>query len=177
MPNHHVDLVALCEVTSQLQYVSGNGGLASQNNAVTKAGAKGARSKKKASAQLGYGAMTRSRRRWLNQALSTQTIQNYNAVHGGAPGFKGGSIFDSQSKRAVAKTMPPGHAGIDVYVYHANASNRARHLVPWAASSIAAENPGRPFVMIGDFNANPGTLDAFGGGQAAFSTHGWRGNS
>jgi hypothetical protein len=65
---------------------------------------------------------------------------------------KGGSDFQKQSKRFVASIGELD--GINVYVYHANASPRAAFLVAWVAEALRQEHNGR-FLLVGDFNCEP----------------------
>ncbi len=81
-------------------------------------------------------------------------VPGYNETIGPNITYRGGNAFENHSKRLVGYAGT--YDGVDVYVYHANASNKSKLLVCWLATALRAN--GLPFVLVGDFNCEPGDL-------------------
>jgi hypothetical protein len=77
-----------------------------------------------------------------------------------AAGFKGGGRFENLASRALAYVGPA--LGVEVFAFHAPASEKARKAVCHAACWLDAEygGTGRFWLMVGDFNVTPDELRA-----------------
>jgi len=105
---------------------------------------------------LGYSMLptqpTQSQFVTQNQSLG---VGKFNELFGFPIWLKGGNTFDRQSKRPVYNVATYG--GLEIYVYHANASSRASAVMTWAIGALCAA-PGN-FLLVGDFNCTPDDLN------------------
>lgn len=152
--NKDVEIFVLCEITSSTTISSG----ASSDLAIDKIGTIKKRLKKTASAQLGYAVVTKEGTDYGITA-SLVDIPDYADVYNFATYKKAGGNFKSVSVRGVLEFS---HLldGVDLYFYHANASDKAPYLVAWVAEVLRqrTENKTYPFVLIGDLNCEPAQL-------------------
>jgi hypothetical protein len=123
------------------------------------------RSKKKSQSQLGYA--------WLKKDLSTGQLSRHpiDPLQILMPSgenvriSKGGSYFQKLSKRVVAyvgQDQPP--VGPLVYLYHANASSKAAHLVTQAVATCVEDvdkTAALGFLLVGDLNCEPLSLSSY----------------
>ncbi len=137
---HNVDLAFLCEVTSTMT-VGGVG--INKQISVFKRGARAT------AAQLGYASIDSD----LNEVvLQKFEIPQFHETFGFSAPRKGGNEFTKQSKRFVA--FGGQYEGINVYIYHANASAKGAFLVAWVIEALRQEDDGE-FVLMGDLNSQP----------------------
>lgn len=137
---YNVECAFLCEVTGDVQL--GQAQVGKQLYAATNK-----------HGQLAYSAFNDD---MTAHNLEKAEIDDFVTVFGNAPYKKGGSNFNKQSKRPVAKGGNFG--GVDVYVYHANASAKSSFLVSWVAESVRQDTGGN-FVLLGDLNCEPSAFD------------------
>ena len=138
--DHHVDLVVLCEMSGSTHL--GDVAVNKQLNVIRRGATRGA-------AQLGYAAISDD----LNEvAIQRFELPSFSDTFGRPIHRKGGNAFTRHTKRFV------GHlgdfAGVNVYVYHANASAKGAFLVAWVAAALDLEDDG-DFLLVGDLNSTP----------------------
>jgi hypothetical protein len=110
------------------------------------------RTRRGSKAQLGYAGIESD---LAQMEMERVEVSNYADVFGGPVPKKGGSVFARQSKRFVA--LAGTFSGVNLYVYHANASHRAAFLVAWVAEDLRQQDAGS-FVLVGDLNCEPAAL-------------------
>lgn len=137
---HHADYALLCEVSGSTSL----GGVSiSKQVAVFKRGTHAR------AAQLGYASIDSD----LNEVtLERFPLPKFTDVFGRPTWRKGGNEFTKHSKRVVAHAG--NFNGVNVYVYHANASSKAPFLVAWVAEALRLEDD-EDFLLIGDLNCEP----------------------
>jgi hypothetical protein len=134
----------LCEVTSNFNI----GALE-----VEKQLAVGKKDPRAASAQLGVAGIDMETEE--NLKLQAVDIPDYDTVMGTPIGFRKGNTFKKQSSREVVyveTVMTEDGTSVDVYMYHANASYKAKDLVTWVSEAL---DQAGPFVLVGDLNCQP----------------------
>jgi len=138
-----IDLYLLCEVSS---------GLETKN--VNRQVIRRRRNPKQDKSQLAYAAFELLEiAEELNEvALQKAEIPSFTETFGQPVSHKGGGNFEKISKRYVAHAGE--YEGMQIYVYHANASAKAELLVAWVITHLEEEDKGA-FILVGDFNASP----------------------
>lgn len=157
---HYIQVVVLCEVTSDFTFIHDFSSTRSHALAMEKQAVRTRRTIKKTSAQLGYSAYYIGADGALSSIIPLTVesieVENYTELFEASPFFKGGSIFTKQSKRNVGRVVFDGHPSFNLFAYHANASTKASYLTPWVLQSLA-ENTDN-FILVGDFNTSPMSL-------------------
>jgi len=137
---HNVDYALLCEVSGSTNL---DGVSFRKQVSVVKRGTHAR------AAQLGYASIDSD----LNEVtLEKYPLPKFTKVFDQPSPRKGGNEFTKHSKRCVAYVL--NVHGVNVYVYHANASSKAPFLVAWVAEALRLEDD-EDFLLIGDFNCEP----------------------
>jgi endonuclease/exonuclease/phosphatase family metal-dependent hydrolase len=100
-------------------------------------------------AQLCYGAMNHNYQDIQLTAVVPRLATSYKGSS------KGGNDFKLLADRALAQVGTYG--GVDVYLIHAPASNKARKVMSFIACSMDEHHPGN-WLVVGDFNVEPDVL-------------------
>jgi len=151
-----VEWILLCEITSDTEF---------SEVPIQKQLAIGKQKSRKSTAQLGYAWITSSREGGELQPQMIDPMVVYSPSGDNVRMSKGGKYFEKISKRTVAYVgQDQGPNGVNIFMYHANASGKALRLVTQVVSTCVNDTDGcgaLGFLLVGDLNCDPTALQSW----------------